>query len=700
MASTPERSDDVLWSDPPRGPLDAYRMRASFSPRELQLLWEGEDMLRFKKVIFAALEKDPLFTGSRGADLSLEKYRELSFLRCKRVFEYGFFSLDDLEQSPLRLPALFYCLGAYDWSLGAKVALHLMVFGSALYSLGSERHLKYIEKVLNMEIFGCFALTELSHGSNIQAIRTTAHYDPATEEFIIHSPDFEAAKFWVGNMGKTATHAVVFAQLYMPDGQCHGLHSFVVQIRDPKTLLPMPGVMVGDIGRKLGQNGLDNGFAMFHKVRIPRQDLLNRAGDITPQGTYVTAFKDARQRVGVFLGSLSLGRFFITGMCVVNLQQAVCIAIRFSATRRQFGPTEEEEIPVLEYQLQQWRLLPYLAAAYALDHFSKSLLLELVGLYRGLLSGDHVAQQAELSREIHALAAAAKPLVSWTAQQGIQECREACGGHGYLEVNRLGNLRNDNDPNCTYEGDNNILLGQTSKYLLSFLERRVQDGARFQSPLQTVDFLEAYPGMLGQRFQGTSVADWLDPAASLAAYKWLVCYLLHGSHQKVTQETRSGRSDFEVKNSSQVYHLRTLALAFMELTVVQRFHERTHGPDVPPSLGAVLGRLSVLYALWSLSQHMALLYRGGYLSGEQAGQALEGAILDLCAQLKDDAVALVDVIAPPDFVLNSPIGRADGELYKNLWNAVLQGSGVLERASWWQEFSMHRPVVGRLKSKL
>lgn len=50
------------------------------------------------------------------------------------------------------------------------------------------------------------------------------------QEFIIHSPDFEAAKFWVGNMGKTATHAVVFAQLYMPGGQCHGLHPFIVQV--------------------------------------------------------------------------------------------------------------------------------------------------------------------------------------------------------------------------------------------------------------------------------------------------------------------------------------------------------------------------------------------------------------------------------------------------------------------------------------
>lgn len=657
-------------------------------------------MLRFKKTVFSALESDALFARPSGRELSTEKYQELNFLRCKRVFEFDFLRVDDVLRSPLTLLALLDCLGMYDWSLATKIFLHTFVFGSAIYNSGSERHLKYIPKIFNMEIFGCFALTELSHGSDTKAMRTTAHYDPATEEFIIHSPDFEAAKFWVGNMGKTATHAVVFAQLHMPGGQCHGLHPFVVQIRDPKTLLPMPGVMVGDIGKKLGQNGLDNGFAMFHKVRIPRQDLLNRTGDVTPGGTYVTPFKDNRQRLGASLGSLSSGRVCIVAMSVTNLKLAVCIALRFSATRCQFGPTGGEEIPVLEYQLQQWRLLPYLAATYALDHFAKSLFLDLVELQQGLLGGDRSARQAELGHEIHALSSASKPLASWTAQRGIQECREACGGHGYLAMNRLGKLRNDNDPNCTYEGDNNVLLQQTSNYLLSLLARGGPGGPRCGSPLKSVDFLEAYPAILGQRFEVASLQDCLDSSVPLAAYEWLVCYLLRESHQKLSQEKRSGSSDFEARNNSQVYCCRSLALAFLELTVVRRFHEHTHRPGVPPALRAVLQRLGALYGLWSLSQHTGLLYRGGYFSGEQAGKVVESAILELCSQLKDDAVALVDVLAPPDFVLDAPIGRADGELYKNLWSTVLQESQVLERVSWWPEFSTHKPAVGSLSSKL
>jgi acyl-CoA oxidase len=105
-----------------------------------------------------------------------------------------------------------------------------------------------------------------------------------SREFDIHTPTLTATKWWIGGAGQTATHAVVFARLITPADGDVGVHSFIVQIRSLVDHKPMKGVKVGDIGKKMGRNGLDNGWIQFNHVKIPHDQMLCRYASVSMEG--------------------------------------------------------------------------------------------------------------------------------------------------------------------------------------------------------------------------------------------------------------------------------------------------------------------------------------------------------------------------------------------------------------------------------
>ncbi|XP_068629581.1 peroxisomal acyl-coenzyme A oxidase 3 [Battus philenor] len=668
------------------GPLDVYRNTASFNWKRLKLSLEGDiELLKLKYKIWHILERDPLFAHNQVTP-SVEEQKRLTQLQVKKINEYKFVTKEIFNSTYSKrtraIMTINEAVQSLNPSVSVKMAIGIYLFSNALLSLGTERHHKFYEAtILNREILASFALTEIAHGSDARLMRTTATYDPARREFVIHTPDFEAAKCWVGNLGRTCTHTLLFAQLVMPDGTNHGLHGFVVPIRDPDTLETFPGLVVGDMGEKIGVNGIDNGFIMFNQYRIPRENLLNRTADVTEDGQYVSSFSEPSRILGAALENLSAGRIGIMQESCHSIASAVTIAVRYAATRTQFGE-RDNEIPLLEYDLHQWRLFGYVAAAVVfriyIQNFS-SVYLNIVGKSNMGLKVDNLSEAVS---EIHAMVSCSKPLLTWTVMEAAQQCREACGGHGYLKCANLGDIRNNHEPTVTYEGDNNVLSQQAGNWLLRQYEA-ARAGSNVDSPLLTVTFLKDHEAIAKLTFQCTTTAQLKTTQFILSTYKWLICWLLKQTYERYEALIAKGLTKFQAKNKTQVYRWRNLTKAYAEYLCIMFSLESIEKKE--KELQPVLYKLFTLYSLWSLDRHLVELYQGGYCSGDAPAKLLREAVMELCADLKGEVVSVVDALAPTDFVLNSVLGKSDGRLYQNLQKAFVSHPGTFERARWWRE---------------
>ncbi|MGH3356858.1 MAG: acyl-CoA dehydrogenase [Nocardioidaceae bacterium] len=550
--------------------------------------------------------------------------------------------------------AAFETLAFGDLSVLVKFGVQFGLFGGAILHLGTEpHHERYVPDVVNGRLLGAFAMTETGHGSNVQAVETTATYDATTAEFVVHTPTESARKDYLGNAAQDGRVAVVFAQLHV-GGTGHGVHALLVPIRDDDGA-SLPGVRIEDCGHKLGLNGVDNGRLWFDQVRVPRENLLNRYGDVDADGRYSSPVDNPSRRFFTMLGTLVQGRVSVGGGALGASKVALTIAVRYALRRRQFGPPRgDEEAILMDYRAHQRRLLPLLARTYALHFAQERLVAE---LHRIFAQADDGPEQDR--RELETVAAGTKAMATWHASDAIQTCREACGGAGYLAVNRFAALKADTDVFTTFEGDNTVLMQLVAKGLLTefrdaFRELDSIGVARFVAgqAVEQVAEKTSWWQLLERLRDVVPGADddagLLDRDYHRAMFRWRADHVRAGVARRLKRGIDRGDDEFEVFVTCQD-HVVLAARAYMDSVVLDAFADAVERCPEGPERD-MLSMLCDLHALSGIEAERGWFQEHGRLSGERA-KAVTAMVGRLCERVRPQSAGLVDAFGIPEELL-------------------------------------------------
>ena len=541
-------------------------------------------------------------------------------------------------------------LAMSDLSLMVKAGVQWGLFGGAIENLGTERHHQaYVQKLIDLDLLGCFAMTETGHGSDVQALETTATYDPDSQEFVIDSPTPTSRKDYIGGAAQTARVAAVFAQLITADGTGHGVHCFVVPIRDDAGN-DLPGVTTSDCDYKGGLPGVDNGRIQFDHVRVPRENLLNKYADVAPDGTYTSPIENPNRRFFTMLGTLIRGRVTVGGSAGAAARVGLDIATRYALQRRQFAaPDDDTEVLLMDYLVHQRRLLPLIAKSYALQ-FAQN---ELVSKTHELQTADD--PDPEEQRELESRAAGLKAANTWHATTAIQEAREACGGAGYLAENRLIALKADTDVFTTFEGDNHVLTQLVAKELLT----AYADDIKGMSPVEWVRFAANFAServmkrtaaqtimqtILDTRQDNEEEGSLFNRGTQVQMFEDREEYMLASVARRLQAKSKE-MSAFDAFNSVQD-HVLHAATAHIDRIILEAF---VAGIDACEDDEAreILGMVCDLYALSVIEGDKAWFVEHRFLSTERAKAVTRG-INDRCRRLRPYAEVLVDGFGIPE----------------------------------------------------
>ncbi|CAK4009248.1 acyl- oxidase [Lecanosticta acicola] len=661
MAQVPQWVRNLKPSEPQGSDLlSQERQGSDVNVDQLSKFLFGKEGLERKREVLRVLQNEPVFEKSQDYFSGRVDKFERALARAKRLRQLTVENKWGFEESKVANDLI---------SEPLPYGLHESMYLKTLRDQGTpEQHEKFLKPAENYENIGCYAQTELGHGSNVRGLETTATWNSDDKTFTIHSPHLTASKWWIGSLGRMANFASVMAQLII-DGKSYGPHPFVFQIRDLKTHQLLPNIYAGDIGPKFGYNTMDNGFLLFNKVKVPHISMLARFSAIDPKtNKYIKPASPT-----LIYGTLTWVRSTIVLQSGSVLARGVTIATRYLAVRRQFQDRDaidqKGENQTLNYTMVQIRLLPLLAACFAL-HFTGKGMMALYEANQRKMSQKKDPQTSqrgagpeetnsgsELLADLHGTSCGLKSLCSSIAAEGLEVCRRAMGGHGYSTFSGVGSWYADYLPTATWEGDNYMLTQQVARYLLK-AARSVLKG---NEPINdTTEILHHY---LERQDIGAAFDILGKDEDIVAAYAWRSANL--------TFDALRARDEQKKSWNSLLVQFYNLSRAHSQYLVVKNFYETLQSPsitsDLSPETLGLMHKLFRLFALHTLGEESSDFFTSNACTVAQIKLARNKAVMQLMEEIRPHAIKLVDSWDFPDWQLNSSLGRYDGKVYEDMF---------------------------------
>eukprot|EP00933_Yihiella_yeosuensis_P039101 TRINITY_DN33051_c0_g1_i1.p1 TRINITY_DN33051_c0_g1~~TRINITY_DN33051_c0_g1_i1.p1 ORF type:complete len:717 (+),score=153.10 TRINITY_DN33051_c0_g1_i1:147-2297(+) len=713
------------WSKPVISDLRRERLNATFDLWDLTKAIYSEDELKYMekhaKIVMQEprLQTDDLWWMDRTSRYTRACERGELFVKIVREEKIPF-----EERMWLSL------------SLGEDLFLllhNVMFLPTLMNQADDEQQSWWLHKAMNYEILGTYAQTELTHGSNVRGLKTTATFDPSIGNdggWHIHTPSLEAAKWWPGGLAKSCNCVILMARVVIK-GKDYGPHPFFFQIRDYETHESLPGIELRDIGQKIGYNGMDNGFMRITDVKIPRRNLLMRFVSVDKDGNY--------KKIGdekMLFSTMTYTRLMISSSSGFKLASACTTAIRYSAVRRQFQmqrtgfgsdmespdmpnsevksaldhlikPSKRTEAQVLDYMSQQYMLFPQMALAFALQWSAfgaKQLYNEKIVDFR---SGKFT-----FLAEMHVLTATLKAVNTVLAADGMETCRKCLGGHGFLNAAGIGPQIGSALPMATYEGDFVVLAIQVGQQLLNAVSAKMMKGKTTNPGMPLLQYIYDFDPATPRKPPSSAELEsrLQDPEFLVDALKYRANFLHYTTAQTLQEAiAASGKMDAGTLDLVKI-ELMQMTWAHGYVLLGHFFFEKLKSIK-ESHIEAVMKPLFELFCLTIMDTSYE---KGGGFGDFVACGVLPASgktvlakrIKELLTQIRPLAVCIMDAWQIPDFVLNSCLGRFDGRYIESLYEATnfepLNKSDVTEGYYKHLQYIMHpeRKKEQQVKAKL